>query len=172
VHSGFGNSIYQILPFVTTVIHFTTLQHINQRLWVCYSILLFVADESSLLSSWLHAELWTPELSLVSLYLCLHLSAIPLRGFFADWIDSIWSKGFVYPLSRKRQLRYAGNVCLRCCENNCLPSRYNGNTSVRCLGNDPSTSAFRHFVTLCFGDNCVIRYPLTVEIVGRLKQAI
>jgi hypothetical protein len=30
--SGFGNSIYWILTVITTFIHFTTLQHINQRL--------------------------------------------------------------------------------------------------------------------------------------------
>jgi hypothetical protein len=32
VNSRFGNSIYWTLPIVTTVIHFTDLQHINQRL--------------------------------------------------------------------------------------------------------------------------------------------
>jgi hypothetical protein len=30
--SGFNEEVYLILPVVTTVIHFTTLQHINQRL--------------------------------------------------------------------------------------------------------------------------------------------
>jgi hypothetical protein len=41
--SGFGNSIYWTLPVVTTIIHFTTSQHINQRLVfsVCLPVSLF-----------------------------------------------------------------------------------------------------------------------------------
>jgi hypothetical protein len=35
VDSGFGNSIYWTLPVVTTIIHFTTLQHINQTCLLC-----------------------------------------------------------------------------------------------------------------------------------------
>jgi hypothetical protein len=46
----------------------------NSIFWVRYSVLPFLADESSLLYSWLHAEHWTLELSLLCLYLCLHLS--------------------------------------------------------------------------------------------------
>jgi hypothetical protein len=64
VDSGFGNSIYWTLPVVSTIIHFTTNQ--NSISWFRYSVLPFLANESSLLSSWLHAKLWTPELSLLS----------------------------------------------------------------------------------------------------------
>jgi hypothetical protein len=38
MHSGFVNSIYWTLPVVTTIIHFTTVQHINQRLYLLSSV--------------------------------------------------------------------------------------------------------------------------------------
>jgi hypothetical protein len=145
VDSGLGNLIYWTLSIVTTIICFTTLQHTNQGLWVRYSVLSFLADLSLLLSSWFHAELRTPDLSLLSL-LCLHLSL--LRQSLVKWVRNTLSTGWVYPLSRKRHLRCAGNVCLGCCENNCLPSRYNGNACVACQGNDPSIPAYRHFVII------------------------
>jgi hypothetical protein len=78
VNSGCGNSIYWILPFVTTIIHFTTLKHINQNsiFWVRYSVMPFLADESSLLSSWPHSELLTPGLFLLSL--CVYVFKLSL----------------------------------------------------------------------------------------------
>jgi hypothetical protein len=47
--------------------------------------------------------------------LCLHL-----RNSFASRAENTFSKVWVYPLSRKH-LRYVGNACLSCSENNCLP---------------------------------------------------
>jgi hypothetical protein len=38
VDSGFGNSICWTLPIVATIIHFTTLQHINKRLYLLNSV--------------------------------------------------------------------------------------------------------------------------------------
>jgi hypothetical protein len=80
VDAGFGNSIYWTLPVVTTIIHFTTLQHINQRLYLLSSVFRTVlpGTRSSLPSVWLQSWLigsmlnsghWTPELSLLSLIL-------------------------------------------------------------------------------------------------------
>jgi hypothetical protein len=46
---------------------------------VRYSVLPFLANESSLLSSWIHAEFRAPEFYLLTLYQCLHLFVISVR---------------------------------------------------------------------------------------------
>jgi hypothetical protein len=75
--SRFGNSIYWTLAAVTTIIHFTTLQHINQRL--VFSVRYHLVC--------LPVSLFCVSISLFSYLLSLSLSAqsaIPLRQFFAN----------------------------------------------------------------------------------------
>jgi hypothetical protein len=135
--SGFGNSIYWTLPVMTTIIHFTTLQHINRRhyvFWVRYSVMPFLADESSLLSSWLHADLWTPELSFVSC--CLYLS---VSSVSPSWIE----QGTPY-----RRVRLSCKTISVATRITAFLVVNNGEASVRCLGNDFSVPSFRHFATL------------------------
>jgi hypothetical protein len=52
----------------------------------------------------------TPILTSIANAATLYLLDVPNRGH--------WVEEFSYPLSWKRHLRCAGNVCLRCCENN------------------------------------------------------
>jgi hypothetical protein len=86
-----------------------------------YHVLPFLADEFSRLSSWLHAELWTPELSLLSLSSVSHV----LKTVFGE-------------LNMKHlvEVKFSCKTICGCYKNNCLPSRYNGDASVRCVGND------------------------------------
>jgi hypothetical protein len=147
VDSGFGNSIYWTLPVVTTIIHFTALHHIKERLYLLSSVFRTALPDRRTFASVFCTVLLLALLS-YCLSVCLHVSASsvshPLKRVLGQqsWeqlIEGLSLSGFT-----KRHLCCAGNVWLRCCENNCLPSRYNGNASVRCLGNDPSIPALRH----------------------------
>jgi hypothetical protein len=84
--------------------------------------------------SWNKAPIWGLRPDLYCLSLFLHL----LKTVFLRLSREHLIEVFGLSMSRKQHLRCAGNVSLRCCENNCLSSRYNGNASVRCLGNDVS----------------------------------
>jgi hypothetical protein len=132
VDSGFGNSIYWTLPVVTTIIHFITLQHINERLLpsVWY-------DFRLLTKSVFLCHFFTLYVSVSPFLLVCNLPVTLLKQFFANSTANTLSNSWDVM-----------QIIAFCYENNCLPSRYNGNTSLRCLGNDSSVPAFRHFVTI------------------------
>jgi hypothetical protein len=56
---GCGNSIYWTLPVITTVIHFTTLQRINQRLYLLSSVFLTALPGRRIFTSVSLAPCWT-----------------------------------------------------------------------------------------------------------------
>jgi hypothetical protein len=92
VDFGIGSSIYWTLPVVATIIHFTTLQHINQRLVfsvryhfrllpvTLFTLSLFLYLVSFLTGLYLYLYVYVSvSLSVcicicMCLYLCLHLS--------------------------------------------------------------------------------------------------
>jgi hypothetical protein len=75
VDSGFGNSIYWTLPVVTTIIHFTSLQHTNQT---C------LFSPVSLQTSYLNC----PPVSLFTLPLCHVTFLICICVFFLTYSQS------------------------------------------------------------------------------------
>jgi hypothetical protein len=73
VDSGFGNSIYWTLPVVPTIIHFTILQHMNQRLRLLSSVLRTALPGRRIFTSVFLAPCRTLD-SGTLLTSCLHLS--------------------------------------------------------------------------------------------------
>jgi hypothetical protein len=156
VDSGFGNSIYWSLPVVTTIIHFTTLQRINQILYLLSSVFRTALPGRRIFTSVFLAPCWTLDSGTLLTILCVSVSASaspvnsvshPLKRVFRELNTEHLIEGLSLsvvtkttpPLCRKR---------LRRCENNCLLTRYNVNACVQCLGNNSSIPAVRHSVTV------------------------
>jgi hypothetical protein len=163
VDSGFTNSIYWNLPVVTTVIRFTTLQPINQRLVFWFGITSdFLLNLSTCVTFHFVAlsVSVSPFILSLSLSPCISIclqaqSAIPLRQSFANWIGDTLLKGWVVAQTIS---------CWRA--NRSLPSRWVATTVYlfpmkwqavvmqtlknRYLENDSSIPAFRHFVRRLF----------------------